>query len=233
MRIIVLFGLILNLFLGCARQGSTEAEHWKAFENGKQFRDPIMSLTSLYALMDFEHPSRQVFDSLLSTYESERMMPSLYEASKKHLSIFADTNAVIKQLARSSRAVNDIDNAIRYYEIAIQLNPEVTGMQYELAVMCFETGKEQYIPLMLEMLNRVVLKESNMISETYISATEEWVPLKSAALNILGYHYLRQGEFVKAEDFLRQAIGTFPDFKLAKNNYDLAKEQLKRTTLSK
>ncbi len=142
----------------------------------------------------------------------ERCVSRQIETAKKNISRAPDKAYVYDRLGTASAAVGNPDQAVAYYQKALEVNPRSPGVLYNLGISYGNRGD----------------------SDAAIACYQRALAISPGfvrALNNLGNAYIAKGEVTQAVEALTRALAVDPGFAEAHNN--LGNAYLKQGALDK
>ena len=129
----------------------------------------------------------------------ERCVSRQIETAEKNISRSPDKAYVYDRLGTAYDAIGKADQAIAYYQKALEVNPRLPGVLYNLGISHGSKGDSETAML-------------------YYKKALDIYPDFARALNNLGNAYIAKGELAQAIEALTRAVSSNPNFAEAHNN---------------
>lgn len=194
------------------------------YRNALRVSDLEAATFALHTMLALKPERKEFNDTLCSIYFSRGAYPQCVLTGKLILATQPNDTAVLELVSVSEQALGLGKEALEDYEKLYRLAGDLRHL-YEIATLQYALKRlgecEQTIARIVQ--DPKVGQVATAIS--FGQGQSQDVPLKAAALNLQGVIFLELSKWDEAIELFNKALEVYPDFVLAKNNLQLAKDK--------
>lgn len=226
--IITVFALAMSFFTACGPTAdptqSTEKD-LKIYTTSREAGDMGTALVAAYNILYASDSNYTYYDTIAQIYSDMGNPQGAFNMAEagleKHSSLLLD-----KVMAQANKDLGNYAVAVDQFNALIKADAENTlSYQYSMGESYFLL---EDFKACVEQMDQIIANEKSTVQEKILQTKNgsQRVSYNLAAMNIVAYVMMVQGEYDMAEKVLTEVLTQKEDFELAYNNYSLL-QQLK------
>ncbi|MCB0755852.1 MAG: tetratricopeptide repeat protein [Flavobacteriales bacterium] len=208
------------IFMAACNSSKDQVElEWKVFESCMDHNDRTSAIGSLNRIIAIEKYNADALDTLSLMYLDAGMYNAALKLATRASNV-RESEAITKVLAKSNKNLGKFDQAIIQFNKLLEKNPSNLELLYESAFCNINLGKANEAVPFIERIVEHPNSGSAVMTEFYQN-TNQLVPYKAVALNMLGFLQAKAGQNEDAVKSYQAALGIYPEYYLAQNNLNI------------
>jgi len=218
--------IITFILLSCNNRDSITQLELK-YTNAKNLNDHQTAIKYLHDILFIEPDNNSAYYRLSGLYSKTKNYGGVIIAADSALSKANEfeKKVLLREQWKAYQAINKNEKAINILNKLIKIDTDLElEHRYSIATLYYISKKHEDALLKL---NEILLhpNASKIKKEVSSDYGNEMVNYKIASLNFMGFIKMQEGKLNDSENYYKELFKSTIDFKLAKNNYILLKQQ--------
>lgn len=189
------------------------------FHNALRFGDIAVATNAVYGILSLKPDSTALMDTLAALYFQRAAWPQVVLVSTHILSMNPANEGALELRAIANQSLGRAKESLEDYE-GLYRKTQNPYHLYEIATLQFAMKRFGECESSAQRLVTDQEVKEKTIGITMQTGEAQEVPLRAAALNLIGVINMEQGKKDTAKTAFEAALKVFPEFVLAKNNLD-------------
>lgn len=219
MRKVLSYSLVLisvAMFTSCDSSKQQVELEWKVYESSSVHNDRTTAITSLNRIIALEKYNSDALDTLSILYLNVGMNDAALKIATRATNV-RESKEVTKVLAKANKNLGKFEQAIIHFNKLLEGSPDDLELLYESAFCNINMNKpNDAVPFIEKMIKHP--ESGSQVMQEFYQNSQQFVPYKSVALNMLGYLQAQAGQNEAAVQSYQAALQIFPKYYLAQNN---------------
>ncbi len=216
---LAIFLLFTMLFIGCNGEEVIHKDQLEAtYKKSKRYRDFEVATQTIYRILELDPTAHEWEDSLAQIYFSRKSYYQVAVLADEILQRDEKNTHILTLSANASKFMGDQSRSKEQFNKLFELTNDVQYL-YDVASAQYNLQSKKEA----EMTVAKILKHPDIDKakvKLFFNKQSQEVPLKAAAINLLGVIAKDEDKKDLAKEYFEKALALFPEFILGKGNLE-------------